>query len=195
MLRMRSTPLACFDAPGSTNDRYFALGDIAAPFGLDDNTVVYGDPTTGTSNDSMYLIETNGTSVGGYCQNATDFSGTWNRMTYNGYYLDLHGVGGGDTLQDGGGSGDTYLYGEAGGDLLIQSSSIGSAKGGDDNDFVLGFSSGAGDDLSGGNGIDCLYDTTNTAALFSCGGTAGDTRDSRNSGAYISGCPASGTCW
>jgi hypothetical protein len=183
----------CIDGPGAS-DIWIALGNHN---GLGDDYEIHGDSAdSGTGNDTIRVVGSDGTNPTGYCGTGSGGTagGTWNRLAYNGRILDLFGDGGADSLHDGGGSNDTWTSGGAGNDYLPQVSSIGRANGGAGQDTVYGLSSGSGDRLLGGDDADCLWDSTNTFTTFDCGGHTNDTRSSTNSGAGITGCPQQDPC-
>ena len=173
-------PVACW-ALGSSSATFSIIGTTS---GLDDDYAVHGDASdSGTGNDWMSLIVTNGTAVPGPCG---AIGGTWNRLTYNGYFLDLAGDAGNETrMHDGGGSGDTFLSGNDGNDFLQQWSSIGWARGDDDDDTVYGFTGTSADVLYGDDGDDCLWDGNNSWLVFHCG-NGSDRYSNLNSGTMTS---------
>jgi hypothetical protein len=183
-------PVICWEDPNGTNDQYAVLGSIT---GLTDD--YYLDGSSG--NDGFYPIETNGTTPSGWCATGGGaFTGTWNRLAYNGHYADFRGLAGSDNMRDGGGTNDTVLYGGNDSDHVYQYSTHTSATANGDagDDFVAGRTAGLDDDLFGGTGNDCLIDDTNTAQNFNCGGQAGDQKDLSNSLTSV-GCTLHQYCW
>ncbi|MBZ0120408.1 MAG: hypothetical protein K8H88_25680 [Sandaracinaceae bacterium] len=186
-------PVACYDGPLS-NDFYYVLGNTS---GLSDDYEIHGDSSTaGTGVDTMILIGTNGYTPpsSDYCASGSWRTGSWNVLSYNGFYLDLYGDGGNDwELDSGTASGlATYLMGGAGNDYLELNGSGGAAYGEAGADTIYALSgSGSGETLNGGSGSDCLWDASNSFSSFDCGADT-DTRNNGNTG--TSNCESSDPC-
>jgi hypothetical protein len=105
---------------------------------------------------------------------------TWNKMLYDGYPLDVYTGDGVDYVLGAVDAGDTFVRGREQADFLYNFSSIGRLYGNAGNDWLNSFTTGGSDGLYGGDGDDCLSDSSNSAIVFDCQAGASDKYDSRN---------------
>jgi hypothetical protein len=97
----------------------------------------------------------------------SDCHGTGGPLTYAGHFLDVQLLGGNDQGNTGG---DTILYGGSGNDILRHFAPDGFLLGEAGKDTLTAESaSGTAEALDGGDGDDCLQDSSRAAALLDCG--------------------------
>lgn len=172
---------ACIDdQTGGGGDRWVVMETSGT---LTGSWLIHGDTSAGsTSDDYLEVIFNSGDNPPGFCGTGTGgtAASTWDPPNYGTSWLDLHGGLGDDILWDGGGTHITFLYGEGGDDSVNQISTGGQANGNLGADVVYGMTSGNSDQLFGGLGNDCLWDSTNSWSIFNCGGQAGDVADISN---------------
>jgi Ca2+-binding RTX toxin-like protein len=82
--------------------------------------------------------------------------GTWNKLIYDGHFLDVLMGDGADLVNGPRDSGDSYCYGDGGDDQLYSWSSIGRLYGGSGADALVMAASGSTIQLWGNDGNDCL---------------------------------------
>lgn len=175
--------VVCYDDPDGSNDEHFVVGDED---GLTEHTDVYGYPSGGvgtTLGDVIRVFRFGSSTALGYCNTGGGAwsSGTWDPPMMSGESMTLFGASGRDIIYGGGGFNEFFVLGQDGNDDVYMYAVDGAAYGGAGNDNVLGYSASFYDYLYGQSGLDCLYDSTDSAGVFNCGSTtSGDRRDTFN---------------
>lgn len=156
-----SRPTLCWAESNGTEHIVTLRSDGAAgPMNRDINVYAEG------GNDTVEFVAANNTYPPAACDCGT--LGFWNKVIYDGYYLDIHAGAGADIINGARDSGDTWCYGDAGDDQLYSWSTIGDLYGGADSDALVVAASGSTISLYGEGGNDCLQ-AGSTYSTLDCG--------------------------
>lgn len=193
-------PWVCYDGPGSNNAIWVALGSYGSP-NLNGNYIVHLDNASGDSGgDSVIIFDRvagwdTGDHVDGDCEEDEDAFYGWRAIDYNGYYLDVYGGPGNDTIniELDAYDADTIVRGELGDDsiAIAYCPTYSAADGGWGDDNIIG---GYGDceNLWGDLDDDCLRDLNSLHGQYICGSGTDQWNGYDTPNPYYHACEGSG---